>query len=578
MLTRFVALVIALVALWAAAAGAATLDMETTSADDPYQVVPFPDGSTMMLQKQASPGTPQTWTIALPNGSWWGSYADPEQPIVHAPSRNGPVSALPALPSGAVPGTWARDADNNLWFTEVFSTYDTSVHPDKIGWVNAATATAREFGGLSPGARARSITVGPDGNAWFVEYGTNSIGRITPNGVVSEFRLPATVQLVQERGEEMTFGPGNDLYFLVSHGLGRMTLSGIFLGIVNGGLSDFEPNAVVYAKDGNLWTTECSANTATRISPTGVVTRAPAGSFPPGSCPMGITTGFDGIPWLYEWNTGRMGRILFDSPLATTYDATSVRTSAADLNGSASPRGVTTTVHFEYGTTTAYGRSTLAQAIGDGDSASEISAHPTDLQPSTSYHYRLVASSVIGTVYGDDQTVTTRALPPPPPPPLPVDRDGDGYSPPNDCDDLSQAIHPGAVDRPENRIDEDCSGSDAKYERFQPHVGAGWKISHGRIVFTRLTIDAMPAGSSLKLTCTGPGCVSKGYNARMSAAVEHVDMIKRLKKAQLRKGALVELTLSRPGFITTILRWTMGTRPRATILCLPPGASKPSAC
>ncbi|MGO9948805.1 MAG: hypothetical protein ACLPWG_18375, partial [Steroidobacteraceae bacterium] len=54
------------------------------------------------------------------------------------------------------------------------------------------------------------ITAGPDGNVWFTETGTDKIGRITTNGVISEFPLsPASGPIGIVLGPGQSLGCGN---------------------------------------------------------------------------------------------------------------------------------------------------------------------------------------------------------------------------------------------------------------------------------------------------------------------------------------------------------------------------------
>lgn len=99
------------------------------------------------------------------------------------------------------------------------------------------------------------------------------------------------------------------------------------------------------------------------------------------------------------------------SPSATTGPSTGVDSSNATLTGSVRPNSSDASVQFEYGPTTGYGSQTAVQHLG-GVSDQAVSAALTGLSPSTTYHFRVVATAADGTATGADQTFTTAAAPP----------------------------------------------------------------------------------------------------------------------------------------------------------------------
>lgn len=97
-------------------------------------------------------------------------------------------------------------------------------------------------------------------------------------------------------------------------------------------------------------------------------------------------------------------------PDVTTLDPTPVLATRATFRASVNPNDAGTIAFFEYGETSAYGRTTAGQDIGSGLKNLPVSAVVTDLQPGTTYHYRSVAFNNYGTTYGKDQTFTTLVL------------------------------------------------------------------------------------------------------------------------------------------------------------------------
>jgi len=99
-------------------------------------------------------------------------------------------------------------------------------------------------------------------------------------------------------------------------------------------------------------------------------------------------------------------------PDVLTQPANQVGLDRGTLQGKIRPHGAETTYVFEWGTTTGYGQTTEAGTIpADSDSSWVSVAKPiTGLQPATTYHFRVVATTNGETVQGADKFFTT-ALP-----------------------------------------------------------------------------------------------------------------------------------------------------------------------
>jgi hypothetical protein len=94
-------------------------------------------------------------------------------------------------------------------------------------------------------------------------------------------------------------------------------------------------------------------------------------------------------------------------PTAATTPATSLQETRATLNGNVNSNATDTHYYFQYGKTTSYGSSTAEVDSGSGTEMKSVNATIAGLQPGTTYHYRIVASSSAGTSPGSDSTFTT---------------------------------------------------------------------------------------------------------------------------------------------------------------------------
>jgi hypothetical protein len=125
--------------------------------------------------------------------------------------------------------------------------------------------------------------------------------------------------------------------------------------------------------------------------------------------PLGLAS--DGT-YLF-WTTSGDGSIRRIAIPPTTSAATNVAAFSATLNGSVNPGGLTTSVYFQYGTTTGYGLTTAMQSQ-TGNTFRNVSANISSLMANHVYHFRVVATNSGGTTYGSDRTFTTLSATGPP--------------------------------------------------------------------------------------------------------------------------------------------------------------------
>ena len=414
-------LVAALVLLvGAGVAQAVTID-EFPAPGGPFTIAPGPDGNIWFTQfdtdriglmstagallgeTQTPAGSGLGDIITGPDGNMWFTATDRDR--VGRVTPGGSLFPEIVLPDLSEPVGLAVGSDGNVWVTEPGRSRIAPITPAGVRGTPAV---------LPDGRAAEAIAAGPDGALWFVEPDDNRIGRLTTDLALTEYLLPNP----DSTPLDIAAGPDGALWFTESDGnrIGRITTAGA-ISEFPVPTADSGPEGIALGPDGNMWFTEADAGNVARITPSGGVTEFPVPT--PASEPIGIAAGPDGRVWFTELGANQIGRISLDPPAVETGAATSITTTSAVLTGTVDPNASATTYRFEYGTTAAYGNSTPVTSAGAGDDPLAVSSQLQNLDPGVTYHYRLVATSPVGTSVGADRTFTTAVPPAPEPPPAP---------------------------------------------------------------------------------------------------------------------------------------------------------------
>jgi streptogramin lyase len=224
--------------------------------------------------------------------------------------------------------------DGNLWYHVGFYT---SPNEDMIGRITP-DGTVSNFGSELAGfdglESAGGITQGPDG-ALYARIGDGLHGsspvvqRIGPDGQLAEV-IAATPRL-----GAMTTGPDGNLWGAYGNVIERITLSGTVTDFhlptqTHDHFGDVALNLTA-GPDGNVWFTEPVANQIGSITPDGQITEYQVPT--PNSQPAGITAGPDGNIWFTELGSGQIGQfVLGDRSAPAAPAARETPASAATLN------------------------------------------------------------------------------------------------------------------------------------------------------------------------------------------------------------------------------------------------------
>lgn len=212
-----------------------------------------------------------------------------------------------ALPAGSRSLGIASGSDGNLWFTDEGTNSIGKMTPAGVVTLYAIPSTTAQPGMSGP----QTIVAGPDGNLWFVEGNSNNIAKITTAGVITEYANTAGGW-----PQDLAVGPDGNIWFtdqgVTGGGNPAVNANGAIgmLNIATGAITKYPlltantlANWITRGPDGAMWFTQSggSSNTA-RITTAGVITEFANTSA------NGITTGSDGNLWVTT-PTGGVARL-----------------------------------------------------------------------------------------------------------------------------------------------------------------------------------------------------------------------------------------------------------------------------
>jgi len=293
--------------------------------------------------------------------------------------------------SFAFPAGLAMDANGNLYVADSYNNKIRMITPD--GQVSTLAGSGSAGSKDSTGINAsfnqpKGISVDQGGNVWVADSYNQSIRKISTTGLVSTIA-----------------GNGS---------LG--TTDGISFA------SSFNsPSGIVVDGTGNLYVSDLFGRKIRKIVSTGytIQPNLPAGlSFDATNGQITGTPTNQQNPKDYTISATNAGGtdtktisiaiISPNAPTATATPASEITPFSAKMNGVVNANGATTSVSFEYGTSTNYTATvSLTENVLQGSSGEKVNIERKGLIPNTTYFYRIRVENSFGVSYSGNQSFTT---------------------------------------------------------------------------------------------------------------------------------------------------------------------------